>query len=87
MPIKYSQSFDQIDSPAREWAAVDLSGGNVTFAIAPKSIFVGGAGNVIAVGKDGTSATFAALAGQILPICPASITASGTTATGLIALY
>jgi len=54
----------------------------------PKGIYVGAAGNVVAVDQDGTAVTFlGAIAGSILPIRPRRINATSTTATDLVALY
>lgn len=54
----------------------------------PQAVYVGGAGAVVAVMPDGTTATFAgATAGSILPIQPVRINSTSTTATNLLALY
>ena len=53
----------------------------------PRSVYVGGAGTVIAVGQDGVSAPFVAVAGATLPIQPTQVLSTGTTATNLVALY
>lgn len=54
----------------------------------PDAIFVGGAGNVVAVFPSGLKLTFNLVpAGTILPIAPKRIDATDTTATGLLALY
>lgn len=50
-------------------------------------IYVGGAGDVTAIMRDGTAGVFkAATVGLILPIAPRRINATGTTATNLLAL-
>lgn len=51
----------------------------------PDAIYVGGDGDLVLRGDDGADATFAVVAGQILPVSPAQVRA-GTTATGLIGL-
>lgn len=57
-------------------------------AKAPRAVYVGGAGNVVAVNDDGTTATFTGVpAGTVLPIMPKRINATSTTATALVALY
>lgn len=53
----------------------------------PTGVYASGAGVVIAVGDNGVSAPFGATDGQVLPIQPDQILATGTTATGLVALY
>ncbi len=53
----------------------------------PRSIFVGGAGNVVLVTAKGTELTFNGLAaGSVLPVRANRVKATGTTATGLIGL-
>lgn len=71
---------------AYTWAAVTPSN---TAAIEPRpdALFIGGGGNVSAVGEDGVSATFAVADGAYLMIQPVRINATGTTATGIVALY
>lgn len=52
-----------------------------------RGVYVGGDGNVVAVSEAGVAVTFAnASAGAILPIRARRINATGTTATGLVAL-
>lgn len=50
-------------------------------------IYVGGAGDVVVVFEDGSTCTFACGAGQILPVRAVRVHSTGTTATGLVALY
>jgi hypothetical protein len=53
-----------------------------------RAIYVGGAGNLAVIMKDGTTGTFTNVpAGYPLPIRATRILATGTTATGIIALY
>ena len=52
-----------------------------------RGLFVGGAGNVEVVAEGGGQATFAAVAGQILPVRAVKVLSTGTTATGIVALY
>lgn len=87
MTDPYTGLFEgRVDYPASSFGPVTPSDGT-PFAVTPKALFVGGAGNLIAKGSDGTSATFAVAAGQILPIRPQYVMATGTTATGIVALY
>lgn len=52
-----------------------------------KAIFIGGAGNISIIAVDDTtSVTLAVQSGQILPIRAKIIRATGTTATGIVAL-
>ena len=50
-------------------------------------LFVGGAGVVKATGRDGVVASFTVVAGQRLIGCFNLVMATGTTATGIVALY
>lgn len=51
------------------------------------AVNVGAAGTVAAVFQDDSVATLTAPAGAVLPIAVKRINATGTTATGLVALY
>jgi hypothetical protein len=52
-----------------------------------KALFVGGAGNVVAINEFGVAITFTGvLAGSILPIQTIRVHATGTTATNIVAL-
>lgn len=52
-----------------------------------QAVWVGGAGNVVAVMQNGTTGTFTAVpAGNTLPIMARRINATLTTATNLVAL-
>ncbi|HWA17683.1 MAG TPA: hypothetical protein VG757_01690 [Devosia sp.] len=52
-----------------------------------RAIYVGGAGDVAAVLREGATLTFANLpAGSLLPVRASRIKATGTTASGLIGL-
>ncbi len=51
------------------------------------SIYVGGAGIVVAVAQDGTTANFTAVAGEILPLRAIRVMSTTTTATLMVALF
>lgn len=51
------------------------------------ALYVGGAGIVVAVFEDGTTVSFTAVAGEILPIAIKRVNATTTTATLMVALY
>jgi len=55
--------------------------------IAAEAIYVGGAGIVVAVFEDGTTAQFTCVAGQILPIKTIRVNSTTTTATLMLSLY
>lgn len=74
-------------APAVSWTAVTTSD-TVNMPAGCRSIYVGGAGNIVAVGWDNTVATFTAVpAGTVLPIQAKRINATNTTATLMIAMY
>lgn len=73
---------------ARDFVAVTPSDTVNLARGVPRGIYVGGAGNLVAVDSDGTAVTFTGvLAGSILPIRPIRINATSTTATAIVALY
>lgn len=82
----FSKSYDRIESQARAWATVTPSD-SASLTTVPKGLYIGGAGNIALRGEDGTDVTFAVLAGAFLPLCPVRVLATGTTATGIVALY
>lgn len=59
----------------------------VTKPIPADAIYVGGAGIVVAVFEDGSTANFTAVAGQILPLKCIRVNSTTTTATLMVALY
>ena len=73
-------------STAKSWADITPSD-TASIEPTPQAVRVNGAGDVVAVGADGVSCTFTAVDGDMLMIQPVKIMATGTTATGLIALY
>ena len=78
-------------SPCRHWAAITPSDGTDLTRV-PKALYVGGAGDVTMIGADAPSgatgvAWKGAAAGEILPVRPRRILATGTTATDLVACY
>jgi len=53
-----------------------------------RAIFVGGAGNLVAVMAGGTTVTFTGVvAGSILPIRVTRINSTNTTATNIVSIY
>ena len=77
--------------PFRRFAAVTPSD-STTYgtATAPPidALYVGAAGAVALAGNDGVATTLSAVAaGTVLNVSPARVMATGTTATGLVALY
>ena len=58
-----------------------------TKAIPAEALFIGGAGVVVAVFEDGTTASYTAVAGEVLPIKTIRVNSTNTTATLMLALY
>jgi len=83
-PYLPSQSAD---APAEGFAAISLSdSGSLPFTT--RGIYVGVAGDVVAVNSAGTAVTFKnAVAGSVLRIMAVRVNSTGTTATNLVALY
>ncbi len=78
-------------SPYNRFAAIfphDTIANPDLAATPPEAIYVGGAGSVRAVMSTGGTVDFLAVpAGTILPIAVVRVNSTGTTATGLVALY
>lgn len=51
------------------------------------AIYIGGAGVVVVVMQDDSTASFTCVAGQILPVRAKRVNSTSTTATLMIALY
>lgn len=80
-------AFDTRLIPAETYEAVTPS--DVTnFAKPTKGIYIGGAGDVAAVGLDGVAVTFTALAvGVIHRISCIRVNSTNTSATSIVALF
>ena len=75
-----------LTSPGR--SAFAITPGASVLAIIPRSLYVGGAGNVEVEGADGVVVVFTAVpAGSILPFGPQKVLATNTTASLILGLY
>jgi len=75
------------ESPAINAAAVTPNDA-ADLTTASRAIYVGGAGNLTVVMLGGATITFTGVAaGTIYPLRVARVRATGTTATGLVALW
>ena len=55
---------------------------------APIGLYVGGGGDLVAVGRDSAAVTFVGVAaGTVLPIAVKRVNSTSTTATSIVALY
>lgn len=52
-----------------------------------RALYVGGAGVVVAVFEDGSTASFTCTAGQVLPVAIKRVNTTNTTATLMLALW
>lgn len=85
MADEFEKFQDTPTRPADTFAAITPND-SVEVDPKPKSLFIGGAGNLAVTGSDDVEVTFAVVAGQVLPIRPKLIKSTGTTATGIVAL-
>lgn len=76
----------ELASSARFFAVTTNDATDLTNGVC-RSLFIGGAGNLVVHNEAGTSVTFAVIAGQTLNIRTKRVLATGTTATGIVALY
>lgn len=84
---KFSDYPTSLTAPARDAAAV-VPSDTVDLPFLPRAIYVGQTGTVVLRMANGGSVTFTnAQAGSFLPVRAAGIAATGTTATGLVALW
>ena len=58
-----------------------------TKAITAEAVYCGGAGVVVAVFPDGSTANFTVTGGQTLPLTTIRVNSTSTTATLMVALY
>ena len=87
MPDPFESHHSGLTSPADRGAAVTPHD-STNLADTTRAIYVGGAGSVVAVMRNGSVVTFTGMqAGVIYPLRVNRINATGTTATGIVALY
>lgn len=86
MADKFSKYRIALKSPADNAVAVTPSDSTDLDNVS-RGIWVGGAGDISLITKGGTTLTFVgAVAGTTIPIRASRIRATGTTATGLVAI-
>lgn len=76
--------------PATKWVAITPNNSAdipLLNGRKPRSIYATGAGNIVITDTEGTDATIVFAAGEIKPLSPVRIKATGTTATGIIGLW
>lgn len=72
--------------PASYGAAVTPND-STDLATVPRALFIGGAGNVVVHDAAGTSLTFTCPAGLMLAFRARRVLSTGTTATGIVAVW
>lgn len=82
----YSQFTGAPDQPAIGGFAVTPSDANELPQITTR-LYVSGAGTLALVMLDGSAVSLTATAGAILPLRVRKVSATGTTATGIVGLY
>jgi hypothetical protein len=80
------ESGNALSQSANRYKAVNLSSVDFNSTDPFKGLHIGGDGNIVITGVDGLSVTIAVTAG-VWPYGGIKITKTGTTATGIIALY
>lgn len=76
-----------LTAPVRDASQVTPSDA-ADLAILPRALYVGQAGNIALRMAGGQDVTFQNLpAGSLLPVRPARVLATGTTASGIVALW
>lgn len=82
----YAKDIAQV-GPARNAVAVTPSD-SADLATVPRAICVAADGNVVLVmSGNGQEVTVAMVAGTLYPLAPTRIKATGTTATGIVAVW
>ena len=87
MPDTFANLTKGLTAPADKYIAITPHD-STNLAISTRGIFVGGAGNLVAVDEDGNAVTFTGvLAGVVYPLRCKRVNDTNTTATGLVGLY
>jgi hypothetical protein len=81
-PARYNKAFDITKSDTVNIPQWLVPAFGLTHAV-----YVGGAGIVVAVFEDDSTANFTCVAGEILPIAIKRVNSATTTATLMLALY
>ncbi|HQY43007.1 MAG TPA: hypothetical protein PK450_02420 [Paracoccaceae bacterium] len=84
---KFSDYPTNLTAPAREAATITPNDA-IDLAVMPRAIYVGQSGDISVRFSGGQAVLFAnAQAGSFLPVRAIGVNATGTTATGLVALW
>lgn len=86
MPDRFGDTGSVLDAPATDAFAITPHD-STNFNENCRAIYIGGAGNIVVVTKQGNAVTFTGvLAGTILPIRAMRVNSTNTTATSLVGL-
>jgi hypothetical protein len=87
MPGEWNDRQTGLDSPAKRYVAVTPHD-STDLTVDARGLYVGTAGNVVAVSTSGDVVTFTNVqAGTILPINVRRVNATSTTASNIVALW
>jgi len=89
MPFNPANPVTEVQTTTSSWKYAAVTPSNSTdFDVLCRALYIGGAGNVVAVMYDNTTVTFSGVpAGTLLPIACRRINSTNTTATNMVALY
>jgi hypothetical protein len=83
----FSDIATTLSAPARDAAAIVPSDAT-NLAVLPRAVWVGQGGNISVVMPGGQTVTLQGIAaGTLLPLRPARVNATGTTAGAMVALW
>lgn len=87
MADKFENYNSGLDSPGAHAVAVTPDD-DAALTTDARALFVGGAGNLTLITSGGDAVTFTGVpAGSILPVRTRQVKATGTTATGIVAIW
>ena len=86
MSDSWERNRVELDDPIVGWATVTPND-STDLPATPRAIHVAGGGNVSMTDSQGNTATFVFADGEDKRIRPVRINNTGTTATGIVALY
>jgi len=83
---QHSDFREGLESPANDWVAITPSDGT-ELANIPRALYIGTGGDIVLTDSGGNDVTFQVLTGQLLPLRPTFVKATGTTATGIVGIF
>lgn len=83
----YNRAIAIVTSNTVNYDGSTYSAAAASKAIPAEAIYVGGAGVVVAVSEDGSTTSYTANAGELLPIKTIRVNSTSTTASLMLAMY